>query len=118
MESPTPVDTPRPLPHRRRWLRRLLAAGGTIFVAACIVHFAVLPWIVRENVATVLAGLGFDDARFEVRRAWPWRTTLADLSAAGGDLRVASVDVTYSPIAVLRGKLNRVVIERASIRVS
>src|SRR5688572_8718301 len=112
-----PATLPPPRPPRW-WLRGLIGTGAALAVAGCVVHFFVLPWVVRRNVASALEGLGFADATFDVRRATPWGTTIGDVVAGGGVVRIASVEVTYGPVAVMSGELERVTLRAAEVRVA
>src|SRR5215207_9074486 len=100
--NPTPPnESPRP---RRRWPRRLAGVGAALAGGVCIVHFIVMPWVVRRNVEQALIGMGIADPRFEVKRALLWRSTIANLTAADGAIRAESVDVTYRPLKVVAGQ--------------
>lgn len=112
-------STPPAAPPPRRWLRRTaICAGAALVIAALVFHFAVMPWLVRQNVEKALAGLGIAGARFDVKRAWLWRSTVTNITSADGTIRGGSLDVTYRPIEVLSGKLRGIVIEAAEVRVS
>lgn len=102
----------------RRWLRRGLKVGVVAAAVGWLAQSVLLPWLVRDKVTEALAGLGFADSRFEVRSASFWGTRLADLTAAGGDLRVGTLDVSYRPLSAASGELDVIRIGGAEIRLT
>lgn len=100
----------------RRWPRRLAGAGAVGLVVVLVVHFIVLPWIVRVNVAKAFDTLGMPGATFEVRRATPWGSTIGNIVAADGNVRVESIEAAYNTLRILSGRIDRITIRGAAVR--
>ena len=94
----------------------LIASLAALVIAALVFHFAIMPWLVRQNVEKALNGLGVDAARFDVTRAWLWRSTISNIASADGAIRGGTIDITYRPVEVLSGQLRNIVIESAEVR--
>jgi hypothetical protein len=102
---------------RRKWRRRILTCLIVVLATGSLLYWLVLPWIVKRQIGAALREQGFPDARFDVAWVSLWSTRIANFSAGDGDVRFASVDVSYQPLAVIRGVLDRVKIEGVEIRV-
>jgi hypothetical protein len=105
-----PISTPAPPRRLRKWLGRLTATMLGIVVVACVAYAMALPLVVRSVVGGILVKAGLPDAHFTVTRATFWRTTLSDLTALEGNVRIGSFDVTYRPLAILGGVVERITI--------
>jgi hypothetical protein len=102
----------------RRWVRRGLEVGVVAIAVGWFVQSVLLPWLIRDKVTDALAGLGFVGAAFEVRSASFWNTRLAGLTAAGGDLAVGSLDVSYRPLSAASGELDVIRVGGAEVRLT
>lgn len=102
----------------RRWVRRGLGTAVVAVAAGWFVQTVVLPWVIRDKVTEALAGLGFENARLEIRSTSFWQTRLADLTAADGDLRVGTLDISYRPLAAAAGEVDVIRIGGAEIRLT
>lgn len=101
-----------------RWLRGVGIGAGVLLTVALVAHFLVLPAIVRAQAAKALDGLGLAGATFDVRRATPWGSTISNVANADGTVRVDSVEVSYAPLAVIRGRLKVITLRGADVRVA
>jgi hypothetical protein len=108
-----PMPRTRPL---RKWLGRIAAALLGVIVLACAAYAIALPLVVRSVVGNILVQAGLPDAHFTVTRATFWRTTLSDLTALDGNVRIATFDVTYRPLALLRGVVEHITVSGAKLR--
>ncbi len=87
-------------------------------LAGGVIHFFVFPWIVRKSATDALTKLGVADPRFNVARATLWGATLTNLTAASGDIRAASVAVSYQPLKVVSGEVDRVTLDGVRVRLA
>jgi hypothetical protein len=110
------VGTPTKPRRLRKWLGRLAAVLLGVIVVACVAYAMALPLVVRSVVGDILVKAGLRDAHFTVTRATFWRTTLSDLTALDGNVRIGSFDVTYRPLAVLGGVVERITVSGAKLR--
>jgi hypothetical protein len=110
-------DKPTTPPTRRlrKWLGRIAAVLLGAVVIACVAYAVALPLVVRSVVGGLLDKAGLPDAHFTVTRATLWRTTLSDLTALDGNVRIGSFDVTYHPLAVLGGVVEHITVSGAKL---
>jgi hypothetical protein len=87
------------------WRKRLLFLMIGAMLAVVVVHFLVVPWIVRHRVSTVLADAGFPTARFELASASLWGAHLLDVKLDGGN-QINDVQITYSLNDLVGGKID------------
>lgn len=100
---------------RRRGVRVLLAAAGVVLAGlAAAVWF--LPVLVRPAVEAAAASLGVRDITFEIERIGWREAALSGIAlgdpATGPGARIEAVRLTYSPLAVLRGRVDAVELDR------
>lgn len=102
---------------RRRWLFGTVLALGVLGIALGIARYVILPRIVRSQVVAALARLGVTNVSFDVQHASLWSTALQDVQGDGDSLHVRGVEVTYSPLDAMRGKLDSIVLTGARLKI-
>ena len=110
-DKPMPAHVPL-----RKWLGRIAAALLGVIGGDFAAYAIALPLVVHSVVGNILVQAGLPDAHFTVTRTTFWRTTLSDLTALDGNVRIGTFDVTYRPLALLRGVVEHITVSGAKLR--
>jgi len=121
MDKPATTDQPR-LGHARRirrWSVRLIAGGLICLGVVWLVQMLLLPVIINQQFAKALDRLGFAHPKFQVKHASITGAEVADIRAGEDNaIEINRITVTYSPIKVLAGHLDTIIIAGAEIKLA
>ncbi len=99
-----------------RWAVRAVHGLVALVALALIVQVAVLPGLVRSVVVGELRRAGLAEADLEVRNVGWWSAELANVTLdSEGRARVGSLDVLYSPAALLRARVRLIEVTGAEV---
>jgi hypothetical protein len=99
---------------RRVLRKRVLAAFGGAIALVALLHWVVLPWLVRDRVRAVLDEAGLGRATFRVTRATPWATEIRDLELGDGN-RVDRVKVRYDVQDLTQREVDEIIVTGATL---
>ena len=100
---------------KRRLRRpRTLITLGSALVLVLIVHFVVMPWVVRGRVRAALDEAGFGSATFRVTSALPWATELRDLVLDKNSV-IDRARVKYNVVSLWNREVDEIVLSGATL---
>lgn len=86
-----------------------LVAIGLLLAAG---QFVVIPMIIRQQLAAMLAGVGMEGTSYELHRASLWGTELRQISSGTADpMHIDRIEVGYSPVSLWHGRIKTIRIE-------
>src|SRR5690349_6795622 len=121
MDKPAAIDPPRLTRPRqiRRWTIRVAGIGLMGLGLVWLVQMLLLPVIVNQQFAKALDRLGFAHPQFLVKHASITGAEVADIRAGEDNaIEINRITVTYSPIKVLAGHLDTIIIAGAEIKLA
>ncbi|HEX2972694.1 MAG TPA: hypothetical protein VHP11_10195, partial [Tepidisphaeraceae bacterium] len=93
--------------------------GGIVIALVLAFQVLLLPPIIHLALSIALRGMGLTDTSFQVRAASFFQTELAQFRINGQALaRVGNIGFDYTPLSLLRGRVNSLWITGAEIQVS
>ena len=109
----------RVMPGCRKWFRRLAVAVALLPLSCWAIQLLVWPAILRWQVRSRLAGMGLVAADLRVRSIGLRHATITDLKLGEDQaFAAAAVEVDYGPLAPLHGRVGRISVIGARLRLA